>query len=586
MKKWKTLFSEKPVRVLLTCAMILIVLGSIFALAGDTSFGEVTAKRIVLDSDGGATVSGTLYVPKGVTAQNPAPAVYVEHGGSNTRESMVNYAIELSRRGFVVFNVESWGNGDTQANRSGDTHKAGYYAVKWLRTLAYVDNIRIGLMAHSAGAANVCDMATNDNDVLGVKAVLVTGAGARNFTVDTPVNLGYLIGYRDENHATSRKMPYDPEIQAIFGTTETIQLGQWYGDLQNNTGRILWTPGFMFHLLMRFDSRAMDIAVSYFDATLNHTSTLTNHVWYFKTIGCVLAFSGLVCLIFGLLYLCLNSHFFQPSYKVVESRRQVEKTPQYYILMVLVLLIPVFLCQKLFVAGNTVMPKISSRFKLPIINGAIFYSLIFGAISFCLNLVMKKLTKGYDWKEESLTYRAPWKDIAKWFLISVIIFLTASVIGLVMETYIGFHFSIVLPDLFVLKPQRLAYVLTYYLPFLVVQILAQYCQTTSYRTIGGTKKAFYWTVLAMNTIGMMLYVLVIILIKAYDMPIPDVGFFRVIGWTNAFARYNSICIYMSAMNIVCSGITVFCFDKTKKIYLGSFVNAMILCWLACGSGLS
>ena len=56
--------------VVLAIAVALMLLGSIFAQMFNTSFYKVKVSRISFDTDSG-TLSGLLYMPKGVDASNP-----------------------------------------------------------------------------------------------------------------------------------------------------------------------------------------------------------------------------------------------------------------------------------------------------------------------------------------------------------------------------------------------------------------------------------------------------------------------------------------------------------------------------------
>lgn len=67
-----------------------------------------------------------LYVPEGVTAQNPAPAVLLLHGYQNDHETCAAYAIELARRGVVVMALDEYGHGWSTLglkNRGSVNHK-------------------------------------------------------------------------------------------------------------------------------------------------------------------------------------------------------------------------------------------------------------------------------------------------------------------------------------------------------------------------------------------------------------------------------------------------------------------------------
>ena len=67
-------------------------------------------------TDDGAYLASRIFIPEGVDANNPAPAVVCAHVWNNTLEVQeVNY-IELSKRGYVVISCDAYGHGNsTQA---------------------------------------------------------------------------------------------------------------------------------------------------------------------------------------------------------------------------------------------------------------------------------------------------------------------------------------------------------------------------------------------------------------------------------------------------------------------------------------
>lgn len=109
MFKW---WKEKSKR-LLAVSVILMLVSMTAAGLLQTDFGKVTVKDIRTETDAGLTLSGLLYVPDSATAETPAPAVVVVHGWWKTRESQSSTAMELARRGFVVFNIDMYGHGNS-----------------------------------------------------------------------------------------------------------------------------------------------------------------------------------------------------------------------------------------------------------------------------------------------------------------------------------------------------------------------------------------------------------------------------------------------------------------------------------------
>ena len=71
--------------VVLAIAVALMLLGSIFAQMFNTSFYKVKVSRISFDTDSG-TLSGLLYMPKGVDVSNPHPTIVTTHGYLNSAE--------------------------------------------------------------------------------------------------------------------------------------------------------------------------------------------------------------------------------------------------------------------------------------------------------------------------------------------------------------------------------------------------------------------------------------------------------------------------------------------------------------------
>ena len=89
---------------------VLILVFSGFAHVLATNFGHVKIEQINIDSRG-ALLDGELYYPVGTTDEDSLPAVIVTHGAGCTHKGMNSYAMELARRGFVVFAVSANGSG-------------------------------------------------------------------------------------------------------------------------------------------------------------------------------------------------------------------------------------------------------------------------------------------------------------------------------------------------------------------------------------------------------------------------------------------------------------------------------------------
>ena len=100
-------------------AVLLVLIFGIFACMGlahriQTGGGSITVTTGSFSSRAGE-LTYKLYVPKGVSAQNPAPGVLLLHGYQNDHETCAAYAIELARRGAVVMALDEYGHGSSEA---------------------------------------------------------------------------------------------------------------------------------------------------------------------------------------------------------------------------------------------------------------------------------------------------------------------------------------------------------------------------------------------------------------------------------------------------------------------------------------
>ena len=91
---------------LIVVALILIIGGGLLAYLIQTSGGAIKIKDIRFEAANGKMVSALLYIPDGVSKENPAPGIVATHGYINSRETQSGFAIEFARRGYVVLAVE------------------------------------------------------------------------------------------------------------------------------------------------------------------------------------------------------------------------------------------------------------------------------------------------------------------------------------------------------------------------------------------------------------------------------------------------------------------------------------------------
>ena len=123
---------------IIAVAFLLVFGGGAVAFFVQTDGGAVETREVRFAADSGQMIEATLYVPPGASSENPAPSVVATHGYINTRETQSPFAIEFTRRGFVVLAIDQAGHG-----------YSGPPALAYMRSLSFVDGENIGLEGHS-----------------------------------------------------------------------------------------------------------------------------------------------------------------------------------------------------------------------------------------------------------------------------------------------------------------------------------------------------------------------------------------------------------------------------------------------------
>jgi dienelactone hydrolase len=286
-------------------AWVVILGGAFLANRVQTSGGTVSVTEVRIPTGEGVDVAGLLYVPHAATAAKPAPAILASHGYINTREMQSPFAIELSRRGFVVLAMDMTGHGYS-GGIVGTAGFGGPAALRYLRSLPFVDARHIGLEGHSMGGGPVMAAALAEPD--GYRSIVLEGStpgllGAP--APEKPRNLAVVFGKLDEFaplmwQVKRGGLVEDSErLRKLFGTVEArVEEGRLYGSIADGTARILANPR-VTHPWEHFSQAGIGAAVSWFQRTLPAPNAMapSNQVWIWKEVGTLIAFAGMVGLI-------------------------------------------------------------------------------------------------------------------------------------------------------------------------------------------------------------------------------------------------------------------------------------------------
>lgn len=142
------------VRFFAACLAVLFVC-SIMIWGFQTSWGDVTIKRLTLTSKNGTTVSSLIYIPENATDETPAPVALILHGRSNHAHSNDTWSMELARRGYVVLSPDLQGGGESDP--SIDRGIQAVTVAEYANSLSYVEKDALNLIGYSAGTATVLE---------------------------------------------------------------------------------------------------------------------------------------------------------------------------------------------------------------------------------------------------------------------------------------------------------------------------------------------------------------------------------------------------------------------------------------------
>lgn len=198
-KKIITNLLKKPA-FMLAIALLICLISAAGASLVKSGGGSITVKQLHWETPSGHIQSAQLLIPKNATKETPAPAVVVVHGWGNSKEVQTPNYVELSRRGYVVLDIDMYGHGDSEDLPQntwwdeGNGANGVYDGVKLLASLPYVDATQIGIEGHSNGAysCNRAVMLDNEADKPLISSVLFECNDA--FYTDTQSYAQYLDG--------------------------------------------------------------------------------------------------------------------------------------------------------------------------------------------------------------------------------------------------------------------------------------------------------------------------------------------------------------------------------------------------------
>ena len=189
----KAAYSKKRLRkaAIVTAALFVVMLAfSVLQWGIASDFGNIKITRVTFVGEGGAEQSGLMFIPNGVSAQNPAPAIINYHGRNNSSYNMINWAIEEARRGYIVLNPDLAGTLETALNENNTTDNLAVSPVEYLESLDMVSEITV--TGHSMANLSLQVIEQRDTEfkpklknIVGVGGAFFYSVTGNDFTTQT-----------------------------------------------------------------------------------------------------------------------------------------------------------------------------------------------------------------------------------------------------------------------------------------------------------------------------------------------------------------------------------------------------------------
>ncbi len=356
-----------PLKWLLIFLMVIVV-SSLSASLVQNSFFSVKVSTVSFETERGE-LAGLLYMPRGVDADNPAPAVILTHGYLNNKEMQEEGAIELSKRGYVVLAFDMYDHGDSSyldAQFSFYTY-AVYDAAQYMYDQDYVlkdaaGNGMIGVSGHSMGGFSASysviwdemDFATNGYRK--IAAELPVGSDFRYIFVPDPISYigprsaGTIAAHYDQfffdnDSGLTGSVRYKDFVTdsvglAFLGRTAegTAEAGVWYDEAGGQ--RVIYTPD-ETHPQNTWSLESTGYTIEFFEEAFTYqlglhadlgtlesygvTTGTTGQSWWLKELFTLIALLALIAMIFPLFALISKLPVFNKVYSLQAANAEVKQ---------------------------------------------------------------------------------------------------------------------------------------------------------------------------------------------------------------------------------------------------------------------
>jgi pimeloyl-ACP methyl ester carboxylesterase len=560
---------------LLTIALVLILAGSLVANAVNTAGGKVDVKDVRFADSEGTIMSAFLYIPKGVTAENPAPGMLVIGGGDTNREAFANWSLEFARRGYVVFDVDKYVEGYSEGLPFDMSRSfGGPAAFKYFLSLDIIDKDNIGMMGHSMGGQAIAGVAAAFPD--SYKAMVNVGStprpGARNTAM--------ILGVDDGDDEATLGPIFDPI------DVNTLEIGKVYGSMEDGTAKVLYSVPYP-HATEIVTPKTLAYGLNWIQDAIPAPNPIpgNSQIWLLFHFGSVFAAVGFVMLFLALGSILLKTPFFKSLVKPVPEFKGNTGLAWWIgaVLTVVITTFTLFYFHYLF--QHYLIPS-TKLWPMDRPNGIMGWALATGLISVIIILLNHFVLKGdrnataYNYGVTDENGKVEWVEIGKSLLLAFAMFAIGYYVLVLVYRWLLVNFGVFEMAFRLLTPERFAVVLQYLIPWFIAYIMLGANLHGLMRPKDG--KAKLWKEILIN---------IILLAPWFYLWFP-IYFARLYngGAAMSFAGGGMIMMkdwlwsFPPTLTVV-AVISTYFYHKTGRVYVGAFLNAILVVWTMVGGNM-
>jgi pimeloyl-ACP methyl ester carboxylesterase len=570
----------------LILAVALILFGGFLANQIQSNGGSVDVSHVRFAGNDGIITHARLYVPDGVSSKNPAPGIIATHGYINSNETQSAFAIEFSRRGYVVLAPDQTGHGysDPVAFTNGF---GGIDTLAYMKTLDFVDQGNIGLEGHSMGGwASLVAAGVYPQDY---QSMMILGSspgtfGAPEGTADWPRNLAVVFSKYDEFSALmwGVDIPTDitktDKLKTLFNTSEEIIPDTLYGNIADGTARILHQPA-VTHPGDHFSHAAIKHAIEWFDQTLVGAQPISSNdqVWLWKEIGTLLALIGMTILIVPALTRVAGTSSFR-SLKASMPKLHSLTGRSWWLGALIFTALPAITLFPFKGISEKLGWQASALFAQDITTQVMVWALLTGLVSMTLFLLWHYLLNrktGASFESYGLTWngQVPISSIAHSFLLALAVVAVLYTSLLLTDYVFDVDYRIWVFGIKLLSPLQMGIAMLYLIPFSLFFIIVATvlhgqlrCDNWSF----GKELVMNWLLLSVGYL--------LLLIMQYT-PL-------LMGGTLLIASeplWSIIALQFVPLMTIAAVVFTVAYRVTGRVYTGAFINALIITWVIVAS---